>query len=288
MRSLAPLFFLMTLVSHFNLNAQSFYAARRERPFIFIAGVGTSTYFGELANTGKYSIDGLNINVGLQYIVTDRLSVRSEITWFEISGDDDEANDEGRRVRNLSFSSSNLEAAVTGHITLIPQGRAFYKRPSLNVYGFGGVGFLWFNPTTKLNGETYRLASYKTEGVSYSRLGIAIPFGLGVKFKVNPYINITLEGGYRKTFTDYLDDVSTTFPGDAAFSDPIAAALSNRGPEIGYFEFKEGSKRGEPENRDGYFLLSAKVEYYLPWYQQSRRVSYKKYKKRTIRRPAHR
>ena len=37
--------------------------------------------------------------------------------------------------------------------------------------------------------------------------------GGGFKIAVNPSFNIILEYGVRKTFTDYLDDVSTTYPG---------------------------------------------------------------------------
>ena len=37
--------------------------------------------------------------------------------------------------------------------------------------------------------------------------------GGGIKIAINEYFNIIMEYGARKTFTDYLDDVSTTFPG---------------------------------------------------------------------------
>ena len=37
--------------------------------------------------------------------------------------------------------------------------------------------------------------------------------GGGLKIAVNESFNILIEYGIRKTFTDYLDDVSTTYPG---------------------------------------------------------------------------
>jgi hypothetical protein len=41
---------------------------------------------------------------------------------------------------------------------------------------------------------------------------VAIPFGIGAKMNVSKKVGIGLEWGPRKTFTDYLDDVSGTYP----------------------------------------------------------------------------
>jgi len=87
---------------------------------------------------------------------------------------------------------------------------------------------------------------------------------LGVRLRTGPNTNLAIEGGYRKTFTDYLDDVSTVNPGPAAFTDPIAAALSDRRPELGVPALAPGTQRGDPSKKDGYFLLNVKIEYYLP------------------------
>jgi len=78
--------------------------------------------------------------------------------------------------------------------------------------------------------------------------------------KAGPFFNVALEGGYRLTFTDYLDDVSTVYPDPASFTDPIAAALSMRYED----PVPPGTQRGDPNQNDGYFLLNIKVEYYLP------------------------
>src|SRR6185369_11445300 len=113
------------------------------------------------------------------------------------------------RERNLSFSENCFEISAVGIINLFPQGRSFYQRPAFNVYGFAGIGLLYFNPTTMYNGQKYQLASQNTELVNYSTVTPVIPLGLGVRFKIGPFTNLSFEGGFRKTFTDYLDDVST-------------------------------------------------------------------------------
>jgi hypothetical protein len=123
---------------------------------------------------------------------------------------------------------------------------------------------MYFNPTTVYQGNTIALQPLKTELVSYSRVTPVIPVGLGLRFKLGPFSNLSIEGGFRKTFTDYLDDVSTIHYDPSKFSDPLAAALSDRGPEVGVAVKKEGAIRGNPNAMDAYILYSAKFEYYLP------------------------
>jgi len=253
------------LVVSFYAEGQSFYAARRERSLIVVGGIGTSSYLGDLKNDKDYLDAKPTVNIGLQYYLGNRFSVRAEATWFQLKGDDSKAPlESGRLNRNLSFESNNFEFNATGHVSLLPMGKRFYQRPPVNLYAFAGLGGLYFNPTTTYQGQKYALQPLHTELVNYSRFTIVIPMGIGAKFKVGPFFNLSIEGGFRKTFTDYIDDVSTTHKGAAAFSDPIAAALSDRRPEIGLAPAEVGSIRGNSSNKDSYFLLTAKVEYYLP------------------------
>jgi hypothetical protein len=261
----SPLFLCLALVLVTELvSAQSFYAIRRERALILVGGLGTSTYFGELANDGDYIDAKPTVSAGLQYYFTNRISVRSELTWFQISGDDAEANDNSRIRRNLSFISNNFEFNAVGIIQLGPHGQRFYQRPKLNVYGFAGIGLLYFNPKTEYQGEKVVLQPLQTEGVKYSRVIPTIPYGLGAKLMLSPFMNVSLEAGYRKVFTDYLDDVSTIHLGLGAFNDPLAEALSDRRPELGIPAADPGTQRGNSDKKDGYMLLTVKVEYYLP------------------------
>jgi len=246
-------------------SAQSFFAMRRERSLIALGGIGTSSYLGELANNGDYLQANINIHAGLQYYVSNRIAIRSELSWFQLSGDDKKATVEsGRRERNLNFQSNCFEFNAVGMINLNPQGRTFYQRPAWNIYAFGGIGLMHFNPTTTLNGTKYQLQPQQTEKVSYSLITPVIPLGIGLRFKLGPFSNLTFEGGFRKTFTDYIDDVSTVHHDAASFSSPLAASLSDRGPEIGIAPAKEGSIRGNPNANDAYILYSVKFEYYLP------------------------
>jgi len=246
------------------LDAQSFYAIRRERSLIATAGVGTSTYFGELSNPKDYVDARPSITGGLQYFFTNRISARAELTYFQLSGDDAKADDNGRVTRNLSFVSNNLEFNAVGIIQLGPHGKRFYQRPKINFYGFAGIGLLYFNPKADYQGEKVALQPLQTEGVKYSRITPVVPYGLGAKLMLSPFLNVSLEAGYRKVFTDYLDDVSTVYLDPLSFTDPVAGALADRRPEIGLPQRTAGEQRGNPDKKDGYMLLNVKLEYYLP------------------------
>lgn len=245
--------------------AQSFYSVRRDRSLILIVGANTSTYYGDLKDNADLLDVKPSLTVGALYYISKRIGIRSELSWVTLSGSDANSKDEGKILRNLSFTSGNIEFNAVGVINLIPQGGRFYQRPQFNVYAFAGIGGLYFNPRAELNGKKYALQPLQTEGVDYSRLAFILPYGLGAKYKATPFFNIALEAGWRKAFTDYIDDVSTVFKDNSSFTDPIAKQLADRRPEIGLPVKEPGSKRGESSNDDAYMLFSVKLEYYLPY-----------------------
>jgi hypothetical protein len=133
-----------------------------------------------------------------------------------------------------------------------------------------------FNPSTKdSSGTKVYLQPLSTEGQGfyngrkkYSLHQFSIPFGAGVRFSVSPTIRLGFEIGMRKTNTDYLDDVSTTFVDQntlLANRGQLAVDLAFRADELmsGLSYPAGGSKRGEIKNKDWYyfsgFILSIKL-----------------------------
>ena len=93
-----------------------------------------------------------------------------------------------------------------------------HKTRNSYVYFSVGVGVFWFNPKALYGGTWYELQKLGTEGQGlpngakkYSRISISIPMVIGVRFIVGKKMTIGLEYNFRKTFTDYIDDVSTTY-----------------------------------------------------------------------------
>ncbi len=280
---------LLVLFAFTSSFSQSFYNARRDRSLIFSGGIGLSTYLGELKDGNTFDTKP-TLSAGLKYYLTERLSARVEATWFQLTGSDATSGSAGKIARNLSFSSDNFEINGTFAFDIFSSGERYYRRPSVNFYGFTGLGLLYFSPKTTLNGVTYSLPQYRTEGVSYSTITPIIPIGLGVKFKMTRDINLALESGFRMTFTDYLDDASSTYPSNFASLDPLTQSLSYRG-SLTDPNAIAGKKRGNPNANDAYFLLQVKLEYYLPTdflfgkNAGHRKTQHYKHKKSNYRRP---
>ena len=96
-----------------------------------------------------------------------------------------------------------------------------------------------------------------------------IPMGAGVKYFFSENVNVSFEIIHRKTFTDYIDDVSTTYVDPTLFSkylSPSQAALaiqmSNKAAN-GYNTpgYRKGNKRGDPGQKDAYFTAGFKVAF---------------------------
>lgn len=172
----------------------------------------------------------------------------------------------GERERNLSFESDVYELGAQFEYNFL-NFKVSIKDHITTPYIFAGVSGIYFNPQAEINGLWYDLQPLSTEGQGlegssaqpYSRVALAIPWGLGVKFNINHLTNIGLEFGIRKTFTDYLDDVSTTYPDLDLLANEIgdvAAALSYRMPEYdpdAPFD-PQGTSRGNSSDKDWYFF----------------------------------
>lgn len=247
---------VLLLTSYVALS-QSFYAIRKERSILATGGIGSANYFGELTNPGSLGVVKYGLNGGLEKFISRRMAARVEVAWYQISGSDAYANDD-RIVRNLSFVSNNIEASAAVTLDLLPRGNRFYQRPVLNPYVFLGLGVTYINPKTEYNGEKVALQPLQTEGVKYSKFQPIIPMGGGIKMKVGPFFNVALEAGIRKTFTDYLDDISSArYPNPSTLSSDLAKTLSNRSNG-------QALVRGNPEADDWYLMMIARVQYYLP------------------------
>lgn len=214
-------------------------------------GIGTSSYYGDMASytTPLRSTFGMmrwSVTGNYTRHFTPRLAARASFTYARIVGDDYEMNKKDptniRFPRNLSFRNDLKEFAVVGIYKLTPDGRSYDRRPQFGVYLFGGIAAVAHNPKAldAPDGNWVKLQSLGTEGQGrpgyakpYSLIQFAIPVGIGVRYKINDRFDIGAELGFRKTFTDYLDDAAGNYADPTLFADnPLALQMANRSGEV--------------------------------------------------------
>jgi hypothetical protein len=213
------------------------YGRWRRMRYEVIYGVGGTNFLGELGGADQFGTNFLRdleisqtrplVSIGMRYKLLQDLAVRSGLSFGYLHGDDLTTNETYRRYRNLRFRSPIFEWAWQLEYSVLRErmghrynlrrvrGMRGYK---INTYFFVGVAMFWFNPQGYYNGKWYNLHPMCTEGEGiiqtrepYHRLQVSIPYGIGFKYGLDRRWSIGLEFGPRKTFTDYIDDVSKTY-----------------------------------------------------------------------------
>lgn len=228
---LLPMFICLIIT---NIQAQ-------EKISSFHAGVftGVSYYSGDLIEKTIDQVAESHPSFGLflRYNYGSYLSARANVFYGRVSGSDANAEDVNRRTRNLTFRSPILEVGVTPEFNIYD----FVLPKSgyvLTPYIFAGAAGFWYNPQAPLEKEWVDLQPQGTEGQEvgseYNRFAFAIPFGIGLKFKLSELASIGWEFGTRFTTTDYIDDLGGLYPDFDVLAEVRglkAVTLSDRTPE---------------------------------------------------------
>jgi opacity protein-like surface antigen len=220
---------------------------------------GMANYHGDLQNKWfTFSQSKLAGGIGGTYDLSDHLSLRGTLVYAHISADDKLGN---HRARNLNFTSRLYEASAGVEYYLTP-----LDEHVLTPYVFGGIALYHFNPYTfDSTGKMIGLQILNTEGEgfvagrpAYKIFQYGIPFGAGVKFSLSENINVGIEIGFRKLFTDYLDDVSTTYVDEntlLAKMGPRAVEFAYRGDELkNGMPYPPGGTQRGTKPKDWYYL----------------------------------
>ena len=232
---------------------------------------GIATYQGDLQNK-RFTLDQSNpsFGVGLSYDLSPKFSIRSGFTYGVVEGDDKKNTSvKGNDLRNLNFKSAISELHVGLEYNFIN-----LEDTRLTPYVFGGIAVFHFNPYTKDKaGNKVFLQPLSTEGEGlsaypdrkeYKLTQFSIPFGGGLKFRLSETVQVGLELGIRKLFTDYLDDVSSTYVDQNILltaKGSKAVELAFRGNEIntGAVYPAGGEQRGNPKRKDLYYFSGIRV-----------------------------
>lgn len=260
---------------------------------------GPTFFLGDLGgNAGKGTRFIKDVNLELTKLMkgafvtvypTDWMGLRVAGQFTYVSGKDYTINTDGvheswRKQRNLDFKSNMWE--VYGAVELYPT--IMFRKyndydPRFKPYGFVGVGLFHFDPQGSLtdnNGNVtwHKLHPLRTEGQGmaeypnkkpYSLTQMNIPMGFGFKYDLSEKVTIGTELLYRHTFTDYIDDVSTTYIDPVYFNQylsPQDAAIARKihdkmfgivTPNVS--RYAPGTQRGNAKQNDAYFSTLVKL-----------------------------
>lgn len=263
----------------------------RKISFLFFLFIGVSAFaqrYGEIGISvgGMYYLGDLN--PGKHFMLTqpafggfvrhnfnERLAVKAALTFGKVKGDD--AVSKRNPLRNLNFESDLTDIAGTFEFNFFNYFIGS-QRHFVTPYMYGGASLLLFNPKGIVNGSLTELRPLGTEGQGssiypdrkeYSKIAFAVPFGIGLKYSLNNFIGMSLDWSMRKTFTDYIDDVSTTYYLDLAGSVPgeVSEVELASDPTLRH---NAGMQRGDSSNNDWYSIVSVSISLKLNYLQRPR------------------
>lgn len=237
---------------------------------------GISTYNGDLTpNSFSFRQSHPAFGILIRKSIYKGFGLRLGASFGKISGADSLASDSSVRNRNLSFQSN-----VTDVHLLVEYNFFDYETTGFTPYVFVGISVYHFDPYTKdTAGLKVYLPPLSTEGEglstypdrkNYNLTQVSIPFGVGVKYALSPVVNLGFEFRINKTFTDYLDDVSSTYVDQGnllAERGPTAVQYAYRSDELPGHKSDaypaDGFPRGSAAHKDWYYFTGVTLTFNL-------------------------
>ncbi len=207
-----------------------------------IIQIGASQFLGDLGGLNKIGTDFSPvdlefkltrpaISLAYRYKFLKNVNWHSSFNYLAVAGDDKLTTEPFRNNRNLNFKSNIFEVATrlelsifsnkVGHHYGIAKTMGHRKKSrAFEFIGFIGIGAFYFNPKGRnpITGAWTKLQPLHTEGQGlpggpkqYKRVAVSIPMGIAYRMILSKEWCIGIEVNYRKTFTDYIDDVSTVY-----------------------------------------------------------------------------
>lgn len=227
---------VLFILSLFPLSAQYFLE--------YGGSLGVANYLGDIGGndgTRKDFVSDMKLaktrqalNGYVRYKIKRYIFLKSELNYLRIAGDDKLTTNVDRNARNLSFVNDMIDLNFQGQFVFFEDmdlGADYRFRLGMRCFIGTGVGFFYSEPKTRYKGEMVKLRPLQTEGVKYSAFGLSVPLTIGVHFTYKKKHRFGWELCWRKTFTDYLDDISRGY-GDPSKMSPLGVELSNRTDEL--------------------------------------------------------
>ena len=275
----------LALVASPEADAQQFSKRKQYNSVGF--SLNAMNYFGDVTpvtsfSSFRFGATRLGAGVSITRRFYPRLSGRFGLSYGRITGSDALAADPNdpdarfRYNRNFTFRNDIFEASAVAIVDLIENRNNYLKRPDFVPYVFAGLAGFYHNPqglvgagAAGLSEGTYvSLANVRTEGqaTGYSTTQFSIPFGGGIRYRINRNFDASLEIGWRKTFTDYIDDVGGQYAATSALQTDAARYFGHdiTKDRTKYPGFDNaGEQRGDKGNKTDWYIVTGVTLNYI-------------------------
>jgi hypothetical protein len=295
------LFYLLFTSGYINVSmAQNFARPndwKKLRKEVFIQ-MGASGFLGDLGGLDRvgtdyspvdydFQITRTAMGIGYKYKLQRWLNLVGTFNWLILKGDDKLTQEKFRHERNLNFKSNVFELAgriefayfanrVTNRYSIKKTFSRRMKGVQTEWVAFVGIGGFYYNPKGYDGRNWVALKPLHTEGQGlpggpkqYSNFSVCIPMGIGFNMYIKRQWSVGIEINWRKTFTDYIDDVSTNYYDPVALAaayGPKSAQMAD--PSLGTIPgfskpAADGTpaQRGDSKQKDSYFSVQLKGGY---------------------------
>ena len=150
---------------------------------------GTSYYAGDLNSTNIFYMPSSAFGLLYRYKINSRYAFKLTGTFAKLQGSDLTSDNLYQLQRNHSFSTFVSDISPMFEFNFLPF-HAASRSEYYAIYVTAGIGVMYM------------------QSPSSFPLHPVIPFGIGFKYGVSKRIVIAAEWTYRKTYTDYIDQLS--------------------------------------------------------------------------------
>lgn len=228
-------------------NAQSRRRTNRQHELGFLAG--GSYYIGDLNNRDHFVYSKPAFGIFYRLNNDWRTAFRFGLNYGKLEASDLQHDVAYQQERSLAFTSTMYELNSLAEFNF-KEYRIGHEKHRFSLFIFAGLSAFYFQ--TETSGGVG-----PAEGVKVPNIQVSVPFGVGAKLNLGKKAGLSLEWGPRRTFTDYLDGVSATYPanGGSQGDSPTATSPGAAG---------SGAMRGDPTMKDWYFYYGLSLNIKLP------------------------
>ena len=220
---------------------------------------GGCYYLGDINPRDHFIYSSAAGGIFYRYAATYRYAFRFGFNYGNVFANDSKSKDANQKERNLNFRSEIYDLHAIAEFNFVDY-RIGSNKHFFTMFIFAGLGAYYFSPQASFGRGFINVHQLKTEGQArtYPRYQINIPFGVGIKWNITNIFGLGIEWSPRKLFTDYLDDVSSTYP------------LITQGLGQG----NTGYMRGNPRSKDWYFFYGMTLTMRLPNFKKECHVNF--------------